>query len=179
MDIETKTARLDTLSVTIQALHVNGKQMTLSVFRQLPETEAIDEDSGLLFEDAEYWGTVNYDFKKNGKLWVVLSKEGKLYRAELSFCNFEKRYEEKKYMQELEKVIEMLKQSKAKRSPYVGSHRGTYFNFVSRDDVDQLPRYENMYLESKHLIVSLETIQNIANTSLGSLKKLPQLFIAV
>lgn len=36
VEIETKRASLDTMSVTIQALHVSGKQMTLAVFRQLP-----------------------------------------------------------------------------------------------------------------------------------------------
>ena len=34
--IETQNASIDTLSVTIRSLHVNSKQMTLAVFRQLP-----------------------------------------------------------------------------------------------------------------------------------------------
>ena len=37
MEIETKNASLDTLAVTILALHVSGKQMTQAVFKQLPE----------------------------------------------------------------------------------------------------------------------------------------------
>lgn len=71
MDVETKNASLDTLAITILALHVNGKQMTLAVFRQLPEGR---ED-----EDSELWGTVRYSIKDAGDLWLVfLPKESYL-----------------------------------------------------------------------------------------------------
>lgn len=43
MEIETKNASLDTMAVTIQALHVSGKQMTLAVFRQLPSSRAYNK----------------------------------------------------------------------------------------------------------------------------------------
>jgi hypothetical protein len=71
MDIETKHASLDTLAVTIQALHVNGKQMTLAVFRQLPELQL--------------WGRVRYTIPgefRNVDMWIVGSRQGKLYRVD-------------------------------------------------------------------------------------------------
>lgn len=72
MEIETKTASLETFSVTIRALHVNGKQMTLAVFRQLPTGQEQDGD--------EKWGTVRYTIKDTGDVWLVFSHEGHLCR---------------------------------------------------------------------------------------------------
>lgn len=75
MQIETKNASLDTLAVTIRALHVSGKQMTLAVFRQLP-TAREREGSSL-------WGVVRYTIKEEGELWLVFSHEGELCRRAL------------------------------------------------------------------------------------------------
>ncbi len=82
MEIQTKSASLDTFAVTIQALHVNGKQMTLAVFRQLPEVSILDErhykDSSL-----KWWGKVNYRVGDSDR-WMVCERDGRLYRA--AFC---------------------------------------------------------------------------------------------
>lgn len=76
IDIETKTASLQTFSVTIRALHVNAKQMTLAVFRQLPIFT--DDPTG-----CDHWGVVRYSIKDEGDLWLVLSSQGLLYRMRL------------------------------------------------------------------------------------------------
>ena len=76
MEIETKNASLDTLAVTILALHVSGKQMTLAVFRQLPE--------GVEQQGSELWGTVRYAIKDSGDLWLVFSNDGRLFRRALN-----------------------------------------------------------------------------------------------
>ena len=75
MLVEEKNASLSTLSVTIQALHVQGKQMTLAVFRQLP-TMAVDKDCSI-------WGIVRYEIKDSGNLWLVFSFNNCLYRMQL------------------------------------------------------------------------------------------------
>ncbi len=77
MEIEARQASLSTMAVTINALHVNGKQMTLSVFRQLPIAQ---ED-----EHSEIWGVVKYKIKHEGEIWIVFSKAGILMRRALSF----------------------------------------------------------------------------------------------
>ena len=77
--IETKQASLDTMSVTIKALHVNGKQMTLAVFRQLPMICPYN-DNGKPIE-ADFWGLVRYQIKEDGDTWIVLSTNGILYRS--------------------------------------------------------------------------------------------------
>jgi len=80
MQVETKNASLDTLSVTIQALHVSGKQMTLAVFRQLPIGAAINKDGSLV--DLDFWGLVRYQIKDEASLWAVASAGGILYRCD-------------------------------------------------------------------------------------------------
>jgi len=74
--IETKHATLSTMAVTIQALHVSGKQMTLAVFRQLPRRTEEHE--------SELWGVVRYEVKDEGGLWLVLSTAGLLFRRRLN-----------------------------------------------------------------------------------------------
>jgi hypothetical protein len=77
MEIEAKEASLNTMVVTIQALMVSNKQMTLAVFRQLP-LRYIDP-----FEDdiLSLWGIVRYKISDEGSTWIVLEKGGRLYRC--------------------------------------------------------------------------------------------------
>jgi len=75
MQVETHNASLSTMAVTIKALHVNGKQMTLAVFRQLEQKKEN--------EQAELWGCVHYEIKDQGSIWLVFSQDGHLYRRPL------------------------------------------------------------------------------------------------
>lgn len=74
--VEAKQASLSTMSVTIQALHVSGKQMTLSVFRQLPELDLYDPQHA----DGVMWGHVRYRIGGVDE-WVVLQVRGSLARC--------------------------------------------------------------------------------------------------
>ena len=80
MEIETRNASIDTMEVTIRALHVSGRMMTLSVFRQLPVREIYLPDGSL--DEMDLWGIVRYDIKEQGSLWVITSKGGILYRCD-------------------------------------------------------------------------------------------------
>jgi hypothetical protein len=70
IEVEAKNATLDTLAVTILALHVSGKQMTQAVFKQLPEGSEEEGDP--------MWGIVRYS-----GIWIIFSSKGTLYRREL------------------------------------------------------------------------------------------------
>ena len=78
IEVETKNASLDTLAVTIMALHVSGKQMTQAVFKQLPEG---DEKEG-----EPIWGIVRYKGIYSN-IWIIFSSNGTLYRRELQTKN--------------------------------------------------------------------------------------------
>ena len=55
--VHVEEASLKTCSVEVKALVINKKQMTLSVFRQLPRKHIIEPGVGLR---GEPWGLVNY-----------------------------------------------------------------------------------------------------------------------
>ena len=79
--VEVQHASLDTLSVTIRALHVKGKQMTLAVFRQLPIEKERETD--------QLWGIVRYSIKDEGDLWLVFSRDGLLFRSYIEIFRYE------------------------------------------------------------------------------------------
>jgi len=81
IQILTSEASLDTVSVTLEALRVGPRQMTMAVFRQLPIVHvmrAADVDPRLVF-----WGKVRYPIKNQGDVWAVVEKDGHLYRGQL------------------------------------------------------------------------------------------------
>lgn len=55
--LTTHNAEIRTATVEIKTLTVSGKQVTLAVFRQLPQGRLINPDGSL---NGEAWGTVNY-----------------------------------------------------------------------------------------------------------------------
>lgn len=78
--IDSESVSITSCAVTIMALCIGSKQMTLSVFRQLPEIRLYRE-SGDLY-DTDKWGLVRYKFNDIG-VWVVCSHNKNLYRASL------------------------------------------------------------------------------------------------
>jgi hypothetical protein len=88
--IEVREATIKTATVEIKTLRIGAKQMTLSVFRQLPEKHIIDREDRDFFLRGEPWGLVNYfkegcSYRIHGKtrehLHVVWCEDGRLYRA--------------------------------------------------------------------------------------------------
>ena len=74
-------AELHTATITVQALKVDGRQVTMAVFRQLLTEPIIGVSNGLLV--GKPWGTVNYFFGKcdPDHLHVVWQKGTELRRA--------------------------------------------------------------------------------------------------
>jgi hypothetical protein len=79
--VTTREASVKTAAISIKAMTINNKQVTLSVFRQLKEEPLIDLDKMEL--RGEVWGHVNYfwgDCKPNHLhvVWQLLM--GAVYR---------------------------------------------------------------------------------------------------
>jgi hypothetical protein len=156
MEVETRNASLDTLAVTIQALHVSGKQMTLAVFRQLPSASLLDgncnKDGSLM-----WWGTVNYKIGDEGAQWVVCERAGRLYRA--AFARRSDKYERQE--------IERIKAGK----------------FIGRDSQGRMRNQRD--LDRPEVAAALDGLMrdsiNIGknNRVIDEVDALPQLFIAV
>jgi hypothetical protein len=83
--LDAEHAVIHTATVEVKTLTISGKQVTLAVFRQLPEREIIDPQTGNLCGIP--WGLVNYHFKdceawmKDDHLHVVWQSGGVLYRS--------------------------------------------------------------------------------------------------
>src|SRR5262245_24377033 len=82
--IDTREATVRTLSASVQALRIGTKQVTLSVFRQLPRVQVIDPETLQL--RGVPWGRVNYfpsdcEVAGKGHLHVVWQKGDGLCRA--------------------------------------------------------------------------------------------------
>lgn len=77
---KTNAAYVGENEITVQALRVNGKKMTLQFFRQIPSApyfiEAVQVDSSFV-----PWGRVNYALAKEGKSWLVTQKGSSLFRC--------------------------------------------------------------------------------------------------
>ncbi|SMB96310.1 hypothetical protein SAMN00808754_1446 [Thermanaeromonas toyohensis ToBE] len=61
--IKVDEARIDTVSVAVHVIRIGGKEMTLSVFRQLPMEPLVDPNTGELAGIP--WGRVNYHWGCN------------------------------------------------------------------------------------------------------------------
>ena len=73
-----KSVEIKSMTVSIQVMAVNNKQMTQAVFKQLPEKKCFDEQGYFI---GNSWGTVKYPFGnyKNG-FWIVFELNGVLYK---------------------------------------------------------------------------------------------------
>ena len=79
--ISAHEATVRTAAVEIKALTIDGKQVTLAVFRQLPKEPVINENSGNL--NGLVWGRVNYFFGgcNADHLHVVWQTNDELFRS--------------------------------------------------------------------------------------------------
>lgn len=79
VNIETADASITTAAITIKALQVGKKQMTQSVFRQLPEALLVDEDKLELM--GQPWGHVNYRWGDQRGTSFIFQVGARLYRC--------------------------------------------------------------------------------------------------
>lgn len=92
MELSTKDLTITTPSVTINAIKINNKQMTLAVFRQLDSKDMVDSDFNIGC-GVTIWGRVTYSIKENpkrypghrdakysNKNWIVFEKEETIYK---------------------------------------------------------------------------------------------------
>lgn len=101
--IESRAASMHTATVSIQTINVNGKQMTLAVFRQLPVLEDIPDDACL-------WGKVFYEVKGQGAEWIVLESGGRLFRR---YPRFRADYEAVKWVCNVKRELHYISPSRA------------------------------------------------------------------
>lgn len=84
--VQTDDVSVTTVSVTLQVVRIGVKQMTLSVFRQLPIKNIFQPDGRLV---GPPWGWVNYDRSGLSEYKpFIFSDEGVLYRYDVDLTAY-------------------------------------------------------------------------------------------
>ena len=180
-NLQTKDVSLTTFSVTIKALHIDSKRMTLATFRQLPIGNLYD-DYGNIFETISVWGYVRYAIN-DVPCWAVFDCRGELYRADikyrlisnniLSYQQDIRRY--KKYIEEC--TIEINdKKAELARNIEGGQQYAIKYN---EQQILEKTRSVNIYIDEIPMAIeSLEVYQSMKKSS-EEILNLQQLFIAL
>lgn len=98
---------VEELVVTIRTVRLNGKQMTVAVFKQLPTVELCTE-AGEALSPIRPWGIVRQEVKE-ASAWLLLDFEGVLCKAPLDT--------ERLHQSEIEAGIRLAKSSLEGSSP--------------------------------------------------------------
>lgn len=78
--LRAEDAQITTATITIKTIRVGKRQLTQSVFRQLPRVDLLDEQTAKL--NGDVWGWVNYYWgQEQGGTHFVLQHGQNLYRA--------------------------------------------------------------------------------------------------
>lgn len=76
-----------TATIDVKVLRIEKKQVTMSVFRQIPEENLFRlDDRGWLLVDGDPWGVVHYvwnDSPRWARKYLVFQRDGKLFRMPL------------------------------------------------------------------------------------------------
>lgn len=76
--VKNKEASITTTGIDIKCLRVDGRNLTMSVFRQIPKECPFDADGDI---KGDIWGWVNYFWgDESGDLHLVWQKDDRLYR---------------------------------------------------------------------------------------------------
>ena len=162
MEITIEKASLNTVSVELKIIQVNKKQMTLAVFRQLPE--------GHEEFDSSLWGLVRYNVK--GGLtgtWLVFSKDGILYRRNVHLVREPiKNYSKVNSLQESLRTAE-------RNLKYDQQHNSSSVGYYEKE----IKRIKFELVKARQAIESNYDLDSIRYNHYNKVIQLPQLFIAV
>ncbi|MBX9831660.1 MAG: hypothetical protein K2X78_01260 [Burkholderiaceae bacterium] len=78
------------LTISITALRIDGRKMTISVFQQLPRISPFadpEAERPTVRTDIVPWGYVRHTIKGDGSLWLVAECKGELCR--IALINFD------------------------------------------------------------------------------------------
>ncbi len=77
-------------AVTVQVLRVDGKKMTLGLFRQIPSVDCLTPELEIDYT-LKPWGRVSYKIPREGEEWLLAERDGQLLRCSLdlpSLCEW-------------------------------------------------------------------------------------------
>jgi len=161
--MEERWADVGGREVTVMALRVDGKKMTLQLFRQIPVTDCLTAKH--VFDDTlKPWGRVAYKIPHEGNEWLLVEREGQLLRCCLDLPSLSE-WAIDHHSRGITGAEESLR-----RAEGLGKH-GTGLAEIHRSSLErhrqELPKAEAQLEANKARLAALLP-----------LKHLPQLFIA-
>ncbi len=82
----TSQATVESLSIEVKALRIDGRKMTITFFQQLPNVRLLMNPKGeepTIREGLKPWGYVRHKIRDEGDLWLVSERNGELCRSSL------------------------------------------------------------------------------------------------
>lgn len=95
-------ATVDSLSIEVKAIRIDGRKMTIAVFQQLPQIRILLDAKGMdpsVRPDINPWGYVRHKIKDEGILWLISECRGELCRSTLHIVD------EREYSDAADKVL--------------------------------------------------------------------------
>jgi len=181
--IQIRDVSLKTCSVEVKSLTLNGKQMTLSVFRQLYRWHFFDRETLEIPAGAVPWGLINYFWKDvEGRFHVVFSLNGHLYRDLVSFKDLQAaneqyaRYDVRRETEKLQSELD-YSQRMVDRWTSIDDQR----NLPAALDRLDAAKHAAAQAYAGHPTILRDAIERDAaeKNLLHSLASLPQLLIAI
>ena len=180
-NLQTKDVSLTTFSVTIKALHIDSKRMTLATFRQLPIGNLYD-DHGDIFKDINVWGYVRYVIN-DVPCWAVFDCRGQLYRADIKYrlisikiLSYQK--DICRYKESIEKYTIEINDKKAELALDIEEGREYAIKHIEQEILDKT-RAVNVCADGITIAIEyLEVYQSMKKSS-EEILNLQQLFIAL
>lgn len=151
---QVKNIEISTMKINVASIQVEGKQMTLAVFRQLP-INCIYNSNYSINENINLWGVVRYQIPGYlNSIWVIFEKDGILYKGNIDPPN------KIPSVEGLEADIEFLKES-IKECKYGSKKKYEIFK-------------KNLIKKQMELLTIINGHKNVKK-----IKSLRQLFIAI
>lgn len=149
--------------VTVMALRIDGKKMTLALFRQIPQADCLTSEH-VFDATLKPWGRVAYKIPKEGNEWLLAEREGQLLRCSLDLPSLSP-WAVEHHSKGITESEEKLQGTES-----LGKH-GTGLAAIYRSSLE---RHQQELPKAKAQLAA----DKARHAALLQLKTLPQLFIA-
>lgn len=140
-------AQVDDKSITVCALRVDGKKMSLQFFRQIPREDWLDEELAPR-QDATIWGRVHYRIANEGTEWLLVQVGSQLRR-----CNVDQPSVGTSWMDYLERSLDSETKSAERLEREVDAKQAEI-------EEASLPGVRRIHEDSRrNLVASLERVR--------------------
>ena len=174
--MNTQNIQTEDLAITIKTIRVDGKKMTMALFKQIPQRALSPDDFNNPL--VKIFGNVLYELDSFCQSWLVLADNGRLMRV--GYKAIDKAYVNK-YKEPIERAQEALAKSILEKahtlslfSRTTDAHKSVYDGVAAREDKKIEGRQEALNYEIRMQQWDAQAYEYYLEAI-----KFPQLYIAV